>query len=116
MDNRLETKLPLALNMDPVARKEVVTVETHQVMTQTQCDALADRIAGVLRERQEVGAERRRREREYQHRNSERALARSRRLAMHRPDNANGSPEFIQGSDHRKKEIDAYEALTSSKI
>ena len=119
MDNRLETKLPLPLNMHAAARKAMPTeyVQT-QVMTQTQCDALADRIAAVLRERQEVGAERRRRERDYQHRNSERAIARSRRLATGRSDNAYGaSPEFTQASDHRREEIDAaYEALIASKI
>jgi hypothetical protein len=87
-------------------------------MTQTRCDALAGRIAAVLRERQQVGAERRRQEREYQRRNSERALARYRSLATCRSDTANEpSPELTQWSDHPSEEIDAaYEALTSSKI
>ena len=60
-------------------------------MTEIQCDALASRIAAMLRERQEVGAARRRLEHEYQRRNSERALARYRSLTMRRSDNANGA-------------------------
>ena len=69
-----------------------------QTMTQTQCDALADRIAAVLRDRQEVGAERRRQEREYQRLNSARALARYYSLAKRRTDNTNELlPEFTQG-------------------
>lgn len=74
--------------MKSVARRRLENVET-QVMTETQCDALADRIAAMLRERQEIGAARRRLEREYQRRNNERALARYRSLAMHRSDHAN---------------------------
>ena len=105
--------------MNSVGRKETPTEYAQtEVMTQTQRDALADRIAAVLRERQEVGAERRRQEHEYQRRNKERALARYRSLATHRSDNAHEpSPEFSQWSDHRNKEIDAaHEALTSSKV
>ena len=55
-----------------------------QVKTQTQCDALAHRIAAVLIKRKEVRAERRRQQLEYERRNSERALARYRRLATRR--------------------------------
>jgi hypothetical protein len=55
-----------------------------QVITHTQCDDLAARIAAVLIERKKVRAKRRRKELEYQRRNSERALARYRRLTTHR--------------------------------
>ena len=50
--------------------------EPTSVMTKEQCDALADRIAAVLRERKELGAERRRRRLEFERKNGERALAR----------------------------------------
>jgi len=49
--------------------------EITSVMTQEQCDALAERIVAVLRERKELGAERRRRM-EFERKNGERALAR----------------------------------------
>ena len=82
-----------------------------QTMTQTQCDAWADRIAAVLRERQEVGAERRRQGREYQRLNSARALARYHSLTKRRSANANEPlPEFTQSSGHWMKEIDAEHA------
>jgi hypothetical protein len=50
--------------------------EPMPVMTQQQRNALAERIATVLRERKRLGEERRSREREYQRRNNERALSR----------------------------------------
>jgi len=50
--------------------------EPTSVMTKEQCDALAERIAAVLRERKELGAERRRRQLEYERKKGERALAR----------------------------------------
>lgn len=52
-------------------------------MTAEQCDALAERIATVLRERRRIGEERRRQERECRLRNSECAAARYR--ARRRP-------------------------------
>jgi hypothetical protein len=57
-------------------------------MTQAQRNALADRIAAVLQKRQEVGAEKRRQEHEYERRNGERSLARYRKLAARRSDDA----------------------------
>jgi hypothetical protein len=45
-------------------------------MTKERCDAQAERIAAVLHERRKIGVERRMREREYQHQNNDRALAR----------------------------------------
>jgi hypothetical protein len=45
-------------------------------MTQEQCNAVAERIAAVLRERKKIAHERQMREREYQRRNNDRALAR----------------------------------------
>ena len=50
--------------------------EPTPVMTQEQCDAVAERIAAVLRERKRIAHERRMRGREYQRRNNDRALAR----------------------------------------
>jgi hypothetical protein len=50
--------------------------EPTAVMTQEQCDAVAERIAAVLRERKKIAHERRMREREYQRRNNDCALAR----------------------------------------
>lgn len=50
--------------------------EPTSVMTQEQCDAMAERIAAVLRERKTIGDERRRRRLEYERKNGERALAR----------------------------------------
>jgi hypothetical protein len=50
--------------------------EPAPVMTQQQSDALAERIAAVLRERKKIAHERRMRDREYQRRNNDRALAR----------------------------------------
>jgi hypothetical protein len=50
--------------------------EPTPIMAQEQCDALAERIAAVLRERKKIAHERQMREREYQRRNSDRALAR----------------------------------------
>ena len=50
--------------------------EPLSVMTREQCDALAARIAAVLRERKQLGDERRRRQQEYERKNGERALAR----------------------------------------
>jgi hypothetical protein len=49
--------------------------EPPSFITQEQCEAQAERIAAVLRERKKIGDERRRRELEYQRRNNDRALA-----------------------------------------
>jgi hypothetical protein len=51
--------------------------EPTPLMTKEQCDAQAERIAAVLRERKKIGVERRMPGREYQHRTYDRALARS---------------------------------------
>lgn len=51
-------------------------IEPTTFETREQCDALAERIAAVLRERKMIGDERRRQEREAYRRNSDRALAR----------------------------------------
>jgi len=56
------------------------TDEPTSVMAHEQCDALAERIAAVLRQRKQLGDERRRQQREYQRVNCERALARHYRL------------------------------------
>lgn len=56
------------------------TDKPSSVMAQEQCDALAERIAAVFRERKQLGDERRRRQQEYDRLNSERALARHYRL------------------------------------
>jgi hypothetical protein len=75
------------------------------VMTQQQRDALAERIAAVLRERKRLGEERRRREREYQRQNSERALSRYYKLRG----------EFHEQSQRRVKELDlVFHTIVSS--
>ncbi len=76
-------------------------------MTQLQRDALAERIAAVLRERKKIGAERRMQQRS----NSERALARHRRLAeIHQP-----SPRLHGSPGYRIREINSrFEAIISS--
>jgi hypothetical protein len=56
------------------------TDEPSSVMAQEQCDALAARIAAVLRDRKKFGEERRRRRLEYERLNGERALARHYKL------------------------------------
>ena len=74
-------------------------------MTQEQCDALAERIAAVLRERKKIGDERRRQERRYDRQNSYRALARYYKLRG----------EYRERSGRRVKEIDRmYDAIMSS--
>jgi hypothetical protein len=58
-----------------------IEVSVSQLTTELQeRDALAERIVAGLLERQKVGAERQIQEREYQRRNSDRALARHYRL------------------------------------
>ena len=54
--------------------------DSTPVMTNVQCDVLAERIAAVLRQRKTIGEERRRQEQEYRRLNSERALARHYKL------------------------------------
>jgi hypothetical protein len=49
--------------------------EPTSFITQEQCDAQAERIAAVFRERKKIGDQRRRRELEYQRRNNDRALS-----------------------------------------
>jgi hypothetical protein len=85
-------------------------------ITQEQCDALAERIARVLRERQQVAAERRMRALEVQRRNSQRSLARYHAVrAAHFAKLASVSPELRERRGHRMKTIDsAYEAVMSS--
>ena len=74
-------------------------------MTQEQCDVLAERIATVLRERKRLGEERRRREREYQRQNNERALSRYYKLRG----------EFHEQSQLRVKELDlVFHSIMSS--
>ena len=84
--------------------------------TQEQSDALAERIARVLRERQHVAAERRMRALEVQRRNSQRARARYHAVrAAHFAKLASVSPELRERRGHRMKTIDAaYEAVMSS--
>ena len=75
------------------------------VMTQQQCDALAERIAAVLRERKRLGEERRSQEREYQRRNNERALSRYYKVRG----------EFHKQSKRRIEELDlVYHTIISS--
>ena len=75
------------------------------VMTQDQCDALAERIAAVLRERKKIGDERRRQESAYRQRNSDYARARYHRQR-------GGLQEH---SERRAKELDqVYETIMSS--
>ena len=74
-------------------------------MTQEQCDALAERIAAVLRERKKFGDERRRQEMKYGRHNNDRALARYYKLRG----------EFREQADRRVKEIDrVYDAIMSA--
>lgn len=70
--------------------------EPMPVMTQQQRNALAERIAAVLRGRKRLGEERRSREREYQRRNNERALSRYYKVRG----------EFPEQSKRRLKELD----------
>jgi hypothetical protein len=79
--------------------------DSTPVMTNAQCDAVAERIAAVLRQRQTIGDERRRQEQEYRRLNSERALARHYKLRG----------EFRKGSERRNQEIDrVYDAIMSA--
>ena len=79
--------------------------DSTPVMTNVQCDVLAERIAAVLRQRKKIGDERRRHEQEYRRLNSERALARHYKLRG----------EFRKGSERRNQEIDrVYEAIMSA--
>ena len=79
--------------------------DSTPVMTNVQCDVLAERIAAVLRQRKTIGDERRRQEQEYRRLNSERALARHYKLRG----------EFRKGSERRNQEIDRmYEAIMSA--
>jgi hypothetical protein len=75
------------------------------IMTNQQCDVLADRIAAVLRQRKTIGEERRRQEQEYRRLNSERALARHYKLRG----------GFRRESKRRDQEIDrVYDAIMSA--
>jgi len=79
--------------------------EPMPVMTQQQRNALAERIAAVLRGRKRLGEERRSREREYQRRNNERALSRYYKVRG----------EFHEQSKGRLKELDlVYDTIMSS--
>jgi hypothetical protein len=79
--------------------------ESMPVMTQQQRNALAERIAAVLRERKRLGKERRSRKREYQRRNNERALSRYYKVRG----------EFPEQSKRRLKELDlVYDTIMSS--
>ncbi len=79
--------------------------EPTPVMTEEQCDALAERIAAGLRERKKIGDERRRQELKYGHHNNERALARYYKLRG----------EVREQADRRDKEIGrVYDAIMSS--
>ena len=79
--------------------------EPMPIMTQQQRNALAERIAVVLRERKRLGDERRSREREYQRRNNERALSRYYKVRG----------EFHEQSKGRLKELDlVYDTIMSS--
>jgi hypothetical protein len=75
------------------------------IMTNQQCDVLAERIAAVLRQRKTIGEERRRQEQEYRRLNSERALARHYKLRG----------GFRKESKRRNQEIDrVYDAIMSA--
>jgi hypothetical protein len=75
------------------------------IMTNQQCDVLADRIAAVLRQRKTIGEERRRQEQEYRRLNSERALARHYKLRG----------GFRRESKRRDQEIDrVYDAIMAA--
>lgn len=79
--------------------------DSTPVMTNVQCDVLAERIAAVLRERKTIGEERRRQEQEYRRLNSERALARHYKLRG----------GFRKESKRRNQEIDrVYDAIMSA--
>lgn len=79
--------------------------DSTPVMTNVQRDALAERIAAVLRQRKTIGVERRRQEQEYRRLNSERAIARHYKLRG----------EFRKGSERRNQEIDpSYDAIMSA--
>ena len=100
----------------PISRQHMVKGKTKQmlletenepmpIMTQQQRNALAERIAVVLRERKRLGEERRSREREYQRRNNERALSRYYKVRG----------EFHEQSKGRLKELDlVYDTIMSS--
>ena len=96
-----ETRHDWAADEEPTP---VVTQETS-VMTQEQSDALAERIAAVLRERKDLAYARRRRQREYQGQNGERPPACQYKLREH----------FREQSDDRVEDIDAvYAAIMAS--
>lgn len=79
--------------------------DSTPVMTNQQCDVLAERIAAVLRQRKTIGEERRRQEQEYRRLNSERALARHYKLRG----------GFRTESKRRNQEIDrVYDAIMSA--
>ena len=79
--------------------------DSSPVMTNVQCDVLAERIAAVLRQRKTIGEERRRQEQEYRRLNSERALARHYKLRG----------GFRKESKRRNQEIDrVYDAIMSA--
>jgi len=79
--------------------------DSTPVMTNVQCDVLAERIAAVLRQRKTIGDERRRQEQEYRRLNSERALARHYKLRG----------ELRKESKRRNQEIDrVYDAIMSA--
>ena len=79
--------------------------EPMPVMTQQQRNALAERIAAVLRGRKRLGEERRSQEREYQRRNTERALSRYYKVRG----------EFHEQSKRRIEELDlVYHTIMSS--
>jgi len=85
-------------------------------MTSHESDALAERIAAVLRERKQVAAERRMRALEVQRRNSQRARTRYDAVrAAHFAKSVSVPPELRERRGHRMKTIDAiYEEVTSS--
>ena len=75
------------------------------VTTQDQRDALGARIEMALRERKKIGDERRRQERDYRRRNSDRAISRYYKLRG----------EFREQAERRVKEIDrVYDTIMSS--
>jgi hypothetical protein len=79
--------------------------EPTPVMTQEQCEALAERIAAVLRERKQIGDERRRQDSAYRQRNSDHARARYHQLRG----------GFREHAERRAREIDqVYQTIMSS--
>jgi hypothetical protein len=102
-----------------IEKTDFVARESSAVVRR-QHDAIAERIAAVLEERKNVGAERRERAAEYQLLNGERALARYYKLRgayseAHRDKQQRLGTEFRQHRDQRMKPIDAaYKKIISS--